>query len=102
MIFALSESSATQELLHRRHPALRVLWHAGLVEIVAQVIVAGVDEYWLHGHTRYLQSLRTEAVKWILPPRIIRERSAAMGLDYFISPRVGFYFGSPDLKLEGP
>ena len=36
MIFALSENSATQELLHRRHPELRVLWHAGLVEIVAQ------------------------------------------------------------------
>ena len=77
----------TQELLHRRHPELRVLWHAGLVEIVAQagrrtnippnrvcklvianllvhlhrqVIVADVDEYWLHDHTRYLQSLRTE------------------------------------------
>ena len=64
MIFALSENSATQELLHRRHPELRVLWHAGLVEIVAHVIVADVDEYWLHDHTRYLQSLRTEAVKW--------------------------------------
>ena len=47
---------------------MRVLWHAGLVEIVAQMIVADVDEYWLHSHTRYLQSLRTEAVKWILPP----------------------------------
>ena len=102
MIFALSENSATQELLHRRHPELRVLWHAGLVEIVAHVIVADVDEYWLHDHTRYLQSLRTEAVKWILPPRIIRERSAAMGLDYFISPRVGFYFGSPRSQLDGP
>merc|ERR1712136_260107 len=87
MIFALSENSATQELLHRRHPEVRVLWHAGLVEIVAQagrrtnippnrvrrlvianllvhldrqVIVADVDEYWLHDPTRYLQSLRTE------------------------------------------
>ena len=69
----------------------------GLVEIVAQVIVADVDEYWLHGHTRYLQSSRTEAVKRILPPRIIRERSAAMGLDYFILSRAGFYFGFPDL-----
>ena len=98
MIFALSENSATQELLHRKHPELRVLWHAGLVEIVAHVIVADVDEYWLHDHTRYLQPLRTEAVKWILPPRIIRERSAAMGLDYFISPRVGFYFVLPDLN----
>ena len=53
------------------------------------VIVADVDEYWLHDHTRYLLPLRTEAVKWILPPRIIRERSAAMGLDYFISPACG-------------
>ena len=87
MIFALSENSATQDLLHRRHPELRVLWHAGLVEIVAQagrranippnrvcklvianllvhldrqVIVADVDEYWLHDPTRYLPSLRTE------------------------------------------
>ena len=98
MIFALSENSATQELLHRKHPELRVLWHAGLVEIVAHVIVADVNEYWLHDHTRYLQPLRTEAVKWVLPPRIIRERSAAMGLDYFISPRVGFYFVLPDLN----
>ena len=48
MIFALIENSATQELLHRRHPELRVLWHAGLVEVVAHVIVADVDEYWLH------------------------------------------------------
>ena len=102
MIFALIENSATQELLHRRHPELMVLWHAGLVEIVAYVIVADVDEYWLHDHTRYLQSLCTEAVKWFLPPGIIRERSAAMGLDYFISPRVGFYFGSPRSQLDGP
>ena len=99
MILALSENNATQELLHRRHPELRVLWLAGLVEFVAQVIVADVDEYWLHDHTRYLQLLRTEAVKWILPPRIIRERSAAMGLEYFISPRVGFYFGSPRSQI---
>ena len=102
MIFALSENSAAQELLHRRHPELRVLWHAGLVEIVAHVIVADVDEYWLHDHTRYFQPLRTEAVKWILPPRIIRERSAAMGLDFFISPRVGFFFGSRRSQLDGP
>ena len=95
-MFAFSENSATQELLHRRHPALRVLWLAGLVEIVAQVIVADVDEYWLHDHTRYLQSLRTEAVKWILLPRIIRD-----GLDCFILPRVGFYFGS-QILLDGP
>ena len=94
MIFALIENNATQELLHRRHPELMVLWHAGLVEIVAHVIVADVDEYWLHDHTRYLQSLCTEAVKWFLPPGIIRERSAAMGLDYFISPRVGFFWFS--------
>ena len=53
-------------------------------------------------HIRCLQSLRTEAVKWSLPPRIIRERSAAMGLDYFISPRVGFYFGSLSSRLDGP
>ena len=83
MIFALIENSATQELLHRRHPELMVLWHAGLVEIVAYVIVADVDEYWLHDHTRYLQS-----------SGIIRERSATMGLDYFISPRVGFFWFS--------
>ena len=102
MNFAFSENSATQELLHRRHPELRVLWHAGLVEIVAHVIVADVDEYWLHDHTRYLQSWRTKVVKWILPPRIIRERSAAMGIDYFISPRVGFYIGSPRSQLVGP
>ena len=79
-----------------------MLWHAGLVEIVAHVVVTDVDEYWLHDHTRYLQSLCTEAVKWILPPRIIRERNAAMGHDYFISPRVGFYFGSPSSQLDGP
>ena len=79
-------------------PKLRVLWHAGLVEIVAHVIVADVDEYWLHDHTRYLQPLRTEAVEWILPPSIIRERSPAMGLDYFFSPRVGFYLVLPDLN----
>ena len=48
MIFALSENSATQELLHRRHTKLRVLWHAVLVEFVAHVIVADVDEYRLH------------------------------------------------------
>ena len=79
-MFAFSENSATQELLHRRHPALRVLWLAGLVEIVAQVIVADVDEYLLHDHTRYLQSLRTEAVKWILSPRIIRDGSRLLHL----------------------
>ena len=43
MIFAFSEDSATQVLLHRRHPESRVLWHAGLVEIVEHVIVADVD-----------------------------------------------------------
>ena len=43
MIFAFSENGATQVLLHRRQPELRVLWHAGLVEIVAHVIVADVD-----------------------------------------------------------
>ena len=43
MIFAFSENSATQVLLHRRHPELRVLCHAGLVEIVAHVIVPDVD-----------------------------------------------------------
>ena len=53
----------------RRHPELRVLWHAGLVEIMAHVIVADVDEYWLHDHTRYLQSLRTEAAKWFFAAR---------------------------------
>jgi hypothetical protein len=36
MIFALSSTKKTQELLHRRHPELRVLWHAGLVEVVEQ------------------------------------------------------------------
>ena len=35
MTFALSENSATQELLHRRHPESRVVWRVGLVEIVA-------------------------------------------------------------------
>ena len=54
--------------LHGDTPESRVLWHAGLVEIVAHVVVADLDEYWLHDHTRYLQSLCTEAVKWILPP----------------------------------
>ena len=48
---------------------------------MAHVFVADVDEYWLHDHIRYLQPLRTEAVEWVFRPSIIRERSAAMGLD---------------------
>ena len=68
---------------------------------MAHVIVADVDEYWLHDHTRYLQSLRTEAAKWFLPPGIIRERSAEMGLDYFISLRAGFFW-FPRSQLDKP
>ena len=41
----------------------------GLLEIVAHVFVADVDECWLHDHTRYLQSLRTEAVKVVFAAR---------------------------------